>query len=369
MHRILRCLNDIAHDGAGCRRVPGATALQHHILEGMTVQINRIQGSVHPGQRMICRQECRMHPGLNGIAVVLSDGQQLQHIAHFPAEGDILRRDIRNPFPVHILHIHPAVEPDGTHDAQLVGRVEALHVRRGVRLRQTEALRVLQHGFILRAFRSHPGQDIVRRSVDDAHHLLNMIGNQGTLQRVDDRNRTADTGFVVQPGAGLPGHGTKLVKMEGKGHLVRSDHGFSVLQRAQHHGCRRLFPAQKFADDLDFRILQDVIPIGGQHFIRHFLAAVDLFVQHERLLDPQLQPGPLFHFSAEFTDQIPHASADIAESQQPQYDFLHLQMIPLYCLFRSYISRSPFRVSSPSSLSMALLSSAIISAMPPVATT
>ena len=220
---------------------------------------------------------------------------------------------------VHVFHKHPAVECQRAQDAQLVGRVKAFHVRRGVGLRKTQALGVLQYRFIFGAFRRHPGEDVVGRAVDNTHDLLNMIGDQRGLDRVDDRDRAADAGFVVQARAGLLCHLPQFVKMKGKRHLVRGDNGLAVLQRAQHHGRGRLFAAQEFADDIDLRILQDIVLISGQHLIRHFLAAMDLLVQHESLLHTELHARALSDFTAEFPDQIPDASADVSQSQQSQH--------------------------------------------------
>ena len=264
-----------------------------------------------------------MHPRLNAVPVVLADGQQLQHIAHFPAEGDILGAHLRDALAVYVLYLHPAVERQRSRDAQLVGRVVSLHVRRGVRLRQAQPLRVLQHVLILRAFRRHPGQDVVRRPVHDAHHLLDVVRDQRALDRVDDRDRAAHARLVVQARAGFPGHRAQLVKVQAQGHLVRRHDALAVLQRAQHHRGRRLLPAQEFADDLDFRILKDIVLIGRQHLVRHFLAAVDLHVQHQRLLDPQLHARALLHLAAEFADQVPYAASDISQAKQTQHYFFH----------------------------------------------
>ena len=263
-----------------------------------------------------------MHPGLDLSVGLLADGQQLQHIAHLPPKGNILRRNLCDAFPVDLLHIDPAVERQGAHDAQLVGRVHALHVRRGIRLRQAQPLGVLQHGVVVRAFRRHPGQDIVGGSVDDTHNMLDMIGDQRTLQGVDHRDRPADAGLIVQAGPGLPRHGPQLVPVQAQGHLVGRYHGLSVFQRPQHEGGRRLLAAQEFADDFNLRILQDVGRLGGQHLFRHLFAAVDLFVQHQGFFHLQGNPRPLLQLAAEFPDQIPDAAADVAQAQQAQNDLL-----------------------------------------------
>ena len=328
MHRVLRGLDDVAHDGAGRRRVAGAPAFQHHILEGMAVQVNRVQGSVHAGKRMVRRQEDRMHAGFNGIPVILADGQQFQHIAHLPAEGDILGGHLRDALPVYILHLHPAVESQGAQDAQLVGRVEALDIRRGIGLGQAQPLRVLQHVLIFGAFRRHPGQDVVGRAVHNTHDLFNMVRDQRALDRVDDRDRAADAGFVVQPRAGLLRHGAQLVKVQAQRHLVGSHHGFPVFQRTQHHGGCRLLAAEELTDDLDFRILQDIILVRGQHLVRDLLAAVEALIQHQGLLHAQRHARPGFHLAAECPDQVPDTSADISQSEQSQHNLFHCHFPP-----------------------------------------
>ncbi len=281
-----------------------------------------------------------MHPRLNGIPVVLADGQQLQYISHFPAEADVLAVDLRNAFPVNVFHVHPAVEPDGSQDAQLVLRVHAFHVRRWIRLRQAQPLGVLQNIGVFGALRRHPGQDVVGRAVHDAHNLLNVVGNQRALNRVDNRNRPAHAGFVVKPRAGLPGHGPKLVEVQAQRHLVRRHDALAVLQRPQHHASRRLLPAQEFADDLNLRVFKDVVLIGRQHLVRHFLAAVNLLVQHQRLFHPHLHAGPLRRFVAEFANQIPNAASDVPESQQSQHNLFHFPFPPRFFSLHDSVHRS-----------------------------
>ena len=140
------------------------------------MEIDRVKGAVHRGQGMILRQESGMHPHFNGVAIPLGNGQELEHIAHFLATGNVHGRNPRDAFAVHRLKGYPGMEGQRGHDGQLVGGIQSFHVAGRVRLRQAQLLRVLQHGVIALALGGHAAENVVGGAVDNAHELGNAVG-------------------------------------------------------------------------------------------------------------------------------------------------------------------------------------------------
>ena len=190
-------VENVSNNGAGSGHIAGSTALEHHLLTGVAMEIDRVKGAVHRGQGMILRQESGMHPHLNGVAIPLGNGQELEHITHFLAAGNVHGRNPRDAFAVHRLKGYPGMEGQGGHDGQLVGGIQSFHVAGRVRLRQAQLLRVLQHGVIALALGGHAAENVVGGAVDNAHELGNAVGLERVHQRIDDGNRTANAGFIV----------------------------------------------------------------------------------------------------------------------------------------------------------------------------
>src|SRR4030042_1664474 len=77
-------------------------------------------------------------------------GEQLHGVPQLPRVLHVPRADLRDPLPVDVLHLHPALEGYRAQDRQLEGGIEPLHVVRRVRLRIPEPLRLLQSLVALR---------------------------------------------------------------------------------------------------------------------------------------------------------------------------------------------------------------------------
>ena len=50
-------VENVPNNGAGSGHIAGSTALEHHLLTGVAMEIDRVKGAVHRGQGMILRQE------------------------------------------------------------------------------------------------------------------------------------------------------------------------------------------------------------------------------------------------------------------------------------------------------------------------
>ena len=152
-----------------------------------------------------------------------------------------------------------AMERQRGEDGQLVGCVVALHIRRGIRFRQAQALRVGEHVGIRRALPAHPAEDVVGRAVDDAHHRSDAVGLQRIVHRADDRDRAADARLVVKARAILARRRHDLLPVRCERHLVGCHDGLPVFERRRHVGGRRLLAAHEFHDHVDLRIAKHVL--------------------------------------------------------------------------------------------------------------
>ena len=109
-----------------------------------------------------------MHTGFEGAAGGLGDGQELDPVAELGRVLDVLPGDRRDAFRMDVLEVHGGAEGDRRQDLELVRRVHAFDIQRGVGLRVAVRLRLLEDDGEVEPLVGHLGQDVIAGAVDDA---------------------------------------------------------------------------------------------------------------------------------------------------------------------------------------------------------
>ena len=127
--------DDIAADidDVGCHRAAGrhhagAVAVEQDIADRVAGELDGVEGAVDIGEHMAVRDHGRMDPGLDMVAVVAADRQQLDAVAEFPGEIDIDRPDAADPLNGDIVEFDMQAVGDGHQDRQFMGGVDALDI-------------------------------------------------------------------------------------------------------------------------------------------------------------------------------------------------------------------------------------------------
>ncbi len=189
-----------------------------------------VEGPADCGQDMVLADHGRMNPGLHGLAVASGQGQELDGVAELPGIGYVLGLDLGDPLHRKPLELERPAESQGDQNGQLMGRVNALDIQAGVGLGQAFGLGLGQDpvkGFPLLA---HPGQDIIRGSVEDGRDGVDPAGGKPLPNGTDKGDSPAHRALEEQPRLVLLGQREDLVSMVGQKGLVGRDH---LLARPQ----------------------------------------------------------------------------------------------------------------------------------------
>ena len=129
-----------------------------------------------------------------------------------------------NAFHIHGLEIDLAAKGDAGQDGQLVGGVDAIHIKAGIGFGITQFLRLGQHVVELAAAFTHLGEDIVAGSVEDAVDPADAVARQALAQRLDDRDTTRHRRFITEVDPGPFGGMGQFRAVVGDQRLVGGDH-------------------------------------------------------------------------------------------------------------------------------------------------
>ena len=97
-------------------------------------------------QEVLARHHRRVHPRFDLFAVLLGDGQQLDHIPEFACEPDIEWADVMDALDGNVREAHCRSKCELDEQRQLVRRIDAVDIERRVRFRQPLVLRLTEHG-------------------------------------------------------------------------------------------------------------------------------------------------------------------------------------------------------------------------------
>ena len=195
------------------------------------------------------------------------------------------------------------VEGDVGGDAQLAADVVAVDVGGGVRLGVAQVLGLLQNSGEVHRSLVHGVHDKVGGAVHNTAHGAHRIQPLHALQIRQPGYAAAHGGGAAQGRALLPGQCRELRVIGGDQCLVGRDHVLALRQRGGDIFIGRVQPAHDLHHRVDFRVIEDVIGIEGDHLLRQALfGTAEQHTLHIQVIARRAQR--------------PHAAAYHAKAQQ-----------------------------------------------------
>ena len=225
-------IDQVAQHGAGGRFAAGPAAVEHELAAHRALDEHRVERAPYRGQRVGLGHHGGVHPDRElGTAVdQLGHGQKLDGVAQAVGVGHVDRSDSGDPLAVDIDIDHVAPEGQRGQDRRLRGGVVSLDIGRGIALGQAEALRLGQRVGEVDTVLFHPGQDEVRRAVDDAHDAHDLLAGERLAQGPHNRDGARHRGFVEQVDAAGVRQLGQLGPRHGQDGLVGRHHRFAGAQ-------------------------------------------------------------------------------------------------------------------------------------------
>ena len=137
---------------------------------------------------------------------------------------------------------------------------------------------------------------------------------------MNNGDRSAHCRFIVQARAAFPGGLLQLVPMQGECHFVGRYQCFAPFQRCQIPLERRLLPAQKFQNDGNIRVVQQVVHPVGQYALRQIDFPFFMHVPHQRPLHFKVKPRAMADLLRKARKQLPYAAANVAAAEKSDFD-------------------------------------------------
>ena len=264
--RMSRRINDIRHDRACGRMRTRALAVEHDRVKHISVNHDPVEYSVHGKKRAVRTNHIRRDLGIIGAVHLAAGSKQsydpakllsVKHIL-FCHMGDALRR---NRLIIDLLSCHYRAK-----DRYLAAGIISFDVRFRIALRVTLLLRLLENTGHLASVMVHLGQDIIRRSVQYACYLIDIIYRQhAARQGTDDRYASADARFIHEIHVMFDGELHKLNALRRNEVLVGSDHALAGLEHAAYEFKRRMLSAHGLNHDLDLRVVDNNVDIMNKN--------------------------------------------------------------------------------------------------------
>jgi len=264
-----------------------------------------------------------MHAQLDALRGAARYPEQLDAVAQFLGIADVLLGELGDALGVGLLELHRDAEGDRRHDGELVRRIHALDVESGVGLGVAQALRFLQHRVERQALVAHFRQNEIRGAVDDAGDPLDAIGREPLAQRLDDGNAARHRGLEAHHHAFFLRRCKNLVAVRGQQRLVGGDHVLAVRDGLQNEFLGDGIAADQFDHDIDVRVRDHAVGIGGQARLAagDFLRPCLVLVRHRG--DHDAAAGAAGDFLLVARQHVPGAAAHGANAQQAHVDRFH----------------------------------------------
>ena len=309
------------------RRGSGLCARALAVIQGRADRITLDQYRVHStfdvGDQPLGRNQCRMHAQLDAFRRVLGDPKQLDPVTKLFSVLDINRFELGDPFDVGLVEAHWITKGYGTHQRQLVGRIDALDVEGRIGFCIAQPLRLLENGIKRQTLAPHFGKNEVRRAVDDPGNPFDVIRGQSLTQRLDDRDAPSHRRLERHHDAIFLRGSKNLVTVLGQQGLVGRDHMLAVFDCLEHQFAGNAIATDQFDDHIYFRIGDHRKRIISQtaRSASHFPCQFQIPVGHHRNLDRSACAARNF-FRVAFENGIGSAT-DGTDAQQTHIHCFH----------------------------------------------
>ena len=226
------------------RAAAGAAAVEHQLADGVALDEHRVEELAHRGQRVVDRHHRRVHPHRDLAVELLGDGEQLDDVAERAATA--MSSAVMPLMPSWYTSPATTRAPNAIEAmiAALARRRSPRRRRSGRARRSPSACASASASAYDGALLGHPGEDVVGRAVDDAHHPADALAGERLAQRPDERDAAGDRRLEEQVDAGAVGRLEQLGADVGEQLLVGGDDRLAGLQRVERSArgparCRR----------------------------------------------------------------------------------------------------------------------------------
>ena len=283
-----------------------------------------VQHAVHLRQHHIGAHHRGMHAHMHRAVRLARDSKQLDGVSEFARVSEVLRRQMRNAFAIHIGVGNAGAKGERGEDGEFVGGVYALDVVSGVGFGVSEFLRGGQRDAEVLPFLRHLGEDVVRRAVDDAVDADDVVRHEVAQQGRDDGRATRDARLEQHLDALLARFCQDFRAVLCHDLFVRGYHMLAERYALEDVVERGLLAAHDFHDDVHRRVVKDIIGAGGERAVGQRRRALSAHVAHERALQRYGRAYHLRQLRALVDDDACHAAADYAHAQQSySYGLFH----------------------------------------------
>jgi len=269
---------------------------------------------------MVLRHHRRVHAHADIAVVALDDGQQLDHVAEPAGDGELGRRDVGDPLVIDVAGDDLGAESDRGDDRRLRSGVEALDVGGGVAFGVPQLLGVDQRTGVVGVAAlldgvGHLGEDVVGGAVDDAEHPRDRLAVQALAQCPHDRDPTRHRRLEQEITAGGIGCRVQLGADVRQQLLVGGDDRLAVIERGEDQLAGRFDAADRFDDDVDVGVADDVVGIAREHAVGQVHLAPRGEVADGDALDGEVETGAVENGGALRLDEPDQRRADVAAAE------------------------------------------------------
>jgi len=265
-----------------------------------------------------------VYPHLDPPRRVFADGEQFERIAELFAVGDIRLIHGRDPLPEYLGVRHFRMKGERGENGEFIHRVDPLHVVGGVGLRIAELLRLFERRAVIFVLLRHFGEDKIRGTVDDAHHLGNTVALHAVEESANDGHAAHTARLEIQTAAVAARRAFQLVRVFADELLIGSDDGLALVKRGEDVILRGFHAPDALDYDVhvgigdDLRDIARDVLFGNPHFKRA------LFVADQDALHDDIHVlRPLIKLTMLGEDLVSSAAHDAESQNRHAYSFHH----------------------------------------------
>ncbi len=221
-----------------------------------------------------------MHPEADGVAVVLTDGQELDDVAELLRVEHVDEFELLDAIATDGVLRWIRIEGNTRQDMQLMLRVTAIDVERGIGFSKAELLSALERIGERPMVLNHAREDEVGGAVDDTVDRLDAIAGKALGDGLDDWNASGDRGFKAQFALVLHSQAEELRTAVVEQGLVRGNHVLTRLEGCGDDVEGNRDPTHELDHDVDAWVVDDFDVVrrqeGSVDF--HLALAFDVYI-------------------------------------------------------------------------------------------
>ena len=260
------------------------------------------------------------HRDLVGRRVLVGDAEQLDDVPELAGDGDVGGGDAADALVVDVAGDDRGAECDRGDDRRLGTGVEPLDVGGRIALGVAQPLRLAERDAVVGTLLGHLGEDVVGRSVDDAHHAADRFAPEALAQHADERDPAGDGSFEQQVDVALVGRCEQLGADVGEQLLVGGHDRLAGPQRGHDQPARRLDPTDHLDHEVDVGIDDDAVRVAGEDAVGELDIALARHVADRDPRDLEPHAGSRLDRLGLPADELHQRRSDVAAAEHTDPD-------------------------------------------------